>query len=159
MKDITITIPKKDIYFDVDSATHAFAKVTEGTSLHRADNLESDTDDETAKSMVVRFADRRYAELKRLLSRFMKTGTGTTSTVGITTATTYVYTLNLEDAFQEELTADVGQEMESYIANGVICDWYATLGDAQTQAYAAMLPVILNRIIGLIVSRKMPQRS
>ena len=159
MKEITITIPRSDINFDVDAATHIFANVTEISALQRADTLESDTDDAAALAVVSRFADRRVAEMKRQLARFINPAEKTSDIATISTAATYEITLYVEDAFLEELTTSVAAEMEAYISTGVICDWYNTVGDAQSQNYAAQLPVILNRLTSLIVARKIPSRS
>ena len=159
MKEITITIPRSDINFDVDAATHIFANVTEISALQRADTLESDTDDAAALAVVSRFADRRVAEMKRQLARFINPAEKASDIATISTAATYEITLYVENAFLEELTTSVAAEMEAYISTGVICDWYNTVGDAQSQNYAAQLPVILNRLTSLIVARKIPSRS
>lgn len=161
MKTRTVTIPKKDIFFDVDSATHVFSRATEASGLRRADALESDTGDTMAQLMVTRYADRRVGELEGSLARFLTTPLTpvTSAAVAIGTATSYVISLTVEDAFQDELLGPLATAMESYIAHGVTADWYAAAGDAQSGAYLQMLPQDMARIQEHLVKRKFPTRA
>ena len=158
MKNIVITIPKKDIYFDVDAATHVFAKATESANQQRADAMESDTGDTFTQNIITRFADRRVAELRDRLSHFIGTTTRSSHTVVISTGANYEFTFNVEEGFQEELVTALADDMESYIANGVIADWFTSAGDAQGPVYAQMLPVDLSNVLTYFVKRKFPTR-
>lgn len=162
MKTRTVTISKNNIFFDVDAATHIFSKVNDGKDLRRFDALESDTTDSFNRLVVTRFADRRAAELRDRLSRFLSAPESevTSATASINTgATGYQYSFSVESEFQDELMASIAQDIESYIANGVIGDWYATAGDAMANSYLQTLPVISSRILDNFVKRKFPTRS
>lgn len=158
MKTRTITIPKKDIYFDVDAATHVFAKASEASGQQRADALESDTGDDFSKNLITRFADRRVAELRDRLSHFITTTTAADHTVAISSGTGYEFSFSVEDAFQDELLASLADDMEAYIANGVISDWFLSAGDPQGPVYAQLLPLDLSRVLTYFVKRKFPAR-
>ena len=161
MKTRTITIAKKDIFFDVDAATHVFARATEGSNLHRADALESDTGDAMAESLLTRYSDRRAAELSERLSHFLTTPVSpvTEAAAALGTATGYTFTLYVEDAFQDELMTPLASAMEKYVAHGVIADWFRDAGDAQAAAYAQMLPGDLAEAQEHLVKRKLPRRT
>ena len=156
-----ITIPKSDIFFDVDAATHIFAQVSEpATGEKRSDALESDSGNDLARMMLTRFSDRRAAELGERLSRFMETPASpvTETVVTMGSASEYEFTLHLEAAFQDELLAPLASAMESYIAHGVTADWYTDAGDAHAAAYLNLLPGDLTLIGTYLVKRKFPSR-
>lgn len=158
MKVRTITIPKSEILFDVDAVTHVFTRTTESANLRRADALESDTGDDLNHDIIVRFADRRVAELEERLSHFLATTTATSHSVEISEATSYEFSFYVEDGFEDTQLKPLAEDLESYIAKGVTSDWYMANGDAQGATFAQMLPVILNRILLHIVERKFPTR-
>lgn len=159
MKSRTITIPKKDIFFDVDAVTHIYAKANEASGLHHADAVESDSGDTFASLNLTRFSDQRVAELQERISRFLNAETKTAATVAIGSATSYTISLYVEAGFQDELLEPLASAMEKYIAHGVIADWFTAAGDAQGGVYAQMLPSDLARIHEYLVKRKFPARS
>jgi hypothetical protein len=161
MKERTITIAKKDIFFDVDAQTHVFARATEGSNLKRADALEADSADTMAGSLLTRYADQRIGELEERISRFLKTPTSavTSAAAAIGTATSYTMTLYVETGFQDELLDPLAKAMEKYVAHGVTADWYTAAGDALGGVYLQMLPGDLARIQEYLVKRKTPSRS
>jgi len=161
MKTRTVTISKTDIFFDVNAATHIFAKVNDAKDPRRFDALEADTADTFNNSVVTRLADRRSAELRERLSRFLKTPSSevTTSSAGISSATGYEFVFYVEDEFQDELMAPLAAAIQSYIANGVIADWYSEAGDALAASYLQAIGPIPNRIVSYLVERKFPTRS
>jgi hypothetical protein len=158
MKTRTITIPKKDVFFDVDAATHVFS-VASGQNPQRSDALESDTLDPTNLSMITRYADRAVAKLREAISRFLTSETATAAEVALSSATDYEFSLSVEDAFQDELLAPLALAMESYVAHCAIADWYRAAGDAQAAAYVQATDGDVIRIKNYLVNRKFPARS
>lgn len=159
MKTRTITIAKADIFADVDAETHILARMTEGQDLHRADALESDSGDDLAESLLTRYADRRVAELRQRLSRFLDAETADTADAALSTAADYTLAIRVEEAFQDEMLKPLAQAMEEYIARGVIADWYIDNNEAQAAAHSQQLPGILDEMMAALVSRKFPERS
>lgn len=161
MKERTITISKNDILFDVDAATHIFAKVNDGKDIRRFDALEADSEDAFNLNVISRHAQRRAAELKERLSRFLKTPASavTFATATIDTVGGYSFAFYVEDGFQDELMDPLAKDIESYIANGAIADWYADAGDAMAASYLQKIAPIPNRIVSYLVKRKFPTRS
>ena len=161
MKERTITISKDEILFDVDAATHIFAKVNDGKDPRRFDALESDSEDAFNLNVIIRHAQRRAAELKESLSRFLKTPASAVSfaTAIIDTIGGYSFAFNVEDGFQDELMDPIAKDIESYIANGTIADWYAEAGDAMAASYQQALAPIRDRIVSNLVKRKFPTRT
>jgi len=161
MKERTVTISKNNIMFDVNAATHIFAKVNDGKDPRRFDALEADSEETFNYNVLARHADRRSAELKEMLSRFLKSATSavTSATANISSATGYEFVFNVEDAFQDELMEPLARDIEAYIANGVIADWYADAGDAMAASYQQALAPLPNRIVSYLVKRKFPTRS
>jgi hypothetical protein len=161
MKTRTITISKNDIFFDVDAVTHVFSRANEGQGLQRADAVESDTGDDFNETLITRFADHRASELSESLGRFLAPDNSVIATMGssISTSTSYEFPLKVEDAFLDELMGTLVDQMETYIAEGVVADWYGSVGEPGAAAYAQHLPVILARIKSVIVKRKFPERT
>ena len=159
MKTRTITIPKKDIFFDVDAATHIYAKMNEAANLRRSDAVESDTGDLFSEHVLTRFADRRAGELGERLARFLSITTDTEHTVVLSSATSYTFSLYVEDAFEDELLIPLADAMEGYIAHGATADWFMAAGDAQGSAYLQMTASDIARILEYLVKRKFPARS
>ena len=160
MKTRTITIAKSEIFFDVEAATHVFARAAETSNLRRADAVESDTGESTIEKMLTRYADRRVGELKERLSRFLSTPETavTGSQVAISSATSYGFSLYVEDGFQDELLEPLADALESYIAHGVAADWYGAVGDAQANFFSQQLPRDYEHAVQYIVKRKFPTR-
>ena len=158
MKTRTINIPRKDVLFDVDSVTHLYARANEAQDLRRADAIGSDSEEIFDEKVITRFADRRAAELRELMSKFLVTETGSSHTVSISSEDNYTFALTVEDAFQDELLTALANEMESYIATGAEADWLVSVGSPQGSQYAQMLPSKLNTIVSYIVKRKIPTR-
>ena len=161
MKERTVTISKSNIFFDVNAATHIFASVNDGKDPRRFDALEADSEDTFNADVIIRHADRRAAELKDRLSRFLKSATSavTSATANISSATGYEFVFNVEDGFQDELMVPLAAAIESYIADGAIADWYADAGDAMAASYLQKIAPIPNRIVSYLVERKFPTRS
>ena len=160
MKIRTITIAKKDIFFDVDAATHLFSRANEAQGLPRTDALESDTDEAFNKNVVTRFADRQFAELSGRLANFGVTPDPPVTAAGtaLSTGSDYELRIRVEDGFQDELLEVVAEAAEKYVANGAIADWFLASGDAQGTNYANLQSGDLSRIIYYIVHRKFPAR-
>lgn len=159
MKTRTITIAKTDIFADVDAETHVLARMTEGKDLQRADALESDSDDDLAKSMLTRYADRRVAELKERTARFLDTEAVSTAAGGsLSTDENYSFAFYLEDDFRDELLQPLAHSIEEYIAEGVIADWYKANAEPQAAAHEQLLPGIQGDIISAIINRRFPTR-
>lgn len=159
MKTRTVTIPKKDVLFDVDAVTHIFARANEGDDVRHGDALSADTLETFGANVITRYADRRAAELSDLLARFLTPATSTATSVAISSATSYVYSFLVEDRFQDELLEALGNDMESYIATGAAADWFYATGNSQGPAYAQMLVPKLNEIMSMLVKRKFPART
>ena len=161
MKTRTVTIYLSDILFDVNAATHLFASVNDAKDFRRFDALESDAEDATNLAMIIRFANGREAELKRLMSRFLSSASTTASSdsqMSLSTAS-YSFSFHVEDGFQDELMAPLASEIESFIANGVLSDWYSEAGESLAASYEKKLPPIYAGIISHFVKRKFPTRS
>ena len=162
MKTITITIPKSEIFFDVDAATHVFATASEAQAgAKRSDALESDTGDTLRESMLTRYADRRAAELGESLATFTDSEGSTSDedeTAVLGTDAAYEFALKVENAFINEMTGMLAHSMESYIAHGVIADWYTDAGDAHAASYLQLLPSDLSLVKHYLVDRKFPSR-
>ena len=161
MKTRTATIYVSDILFDVNAATHLFASVNDSKDFRRFDALESDAEDATNLAMLSRFAEGRVAELKRLLSRFLTSASTTASANSqlSLSSTSFAFSFYVEDGFQDELLSPIAKEIESFIATGVIADWYNSAGEAIGKSYEQKLPPIYAGIISHFVKRKFPTRS
>lgn len=158
MKTRPITIPKNDVLFDVDAVTHLFSRAKDTQDVRHSDAIGSDTEEVFDSKIITRFADRRAAELRDIVAKFLVSETSSSATAAISTEDSYVFNFTVEDAFQDELLASLANEVESYIATGATADWFFSVGDQAGNVHAQALPAKVNTIMSYLVSRKIPAR-
>lgn len=126
-KSRTITIKKKDIFFDIDSLSLSFSEVSGGDGIARADAIATETDTTAGTRKHKRLADRRAADIRTLLRRFITTTTSSSANDQLSTSD-YTYALTLDSEFEDAMLEPLTAEIHDYIVKGALADWYDGIG-------------------------------
>lgn len=155
-KSRTITIKKKDIFFDIDSLSLSFSEVSGGDGIARADAIAAETDTTAGTRKYTRLADRRAADIRSVLRRFITTTTASSVNDQISTSD-YTYALTLDNEFEDAMLQPLTAEIHDYIIKGALADWYDEIGlKAQHDTLAAEAESAVARIKELLYHRPIP---
>ena len=155
-KSRTITIKKKDIFFDIDSLSLSFSEVSGGDGIARADAIATETDTTAGTRKYTRLADRRAADIRTLLRRFITTTTASTVNDQISSSD-YAYALTLDSEFEDSMLQPLTAEIHDYIVKGALADWYDEIGlKAQHDTLATEAESAVARIKELLYHRPIP---
>ena len=155
-KSRTITIKKDDIFFDIDSLSLSFSEVSGGDGIARADAIAAETGTTAGTRKYTRLADRRAADIRTLLRRFLPTTSATTANDQLSTSD-YAFALTLDSEFEDAMMAPLTAEIHDYIMKGALADWYDGIGlKAQHDTLDAEAETAKERIKELIYYRPVP---
>ena len=155
-KSRTITIKKKDIFFDIDSLSLSFSEVSGGDGIARADAIATETDTTAGTRKHKRLTDRRAADIRTLLRRFITTTTSSSANDQLSTSD-YTYALTLDSEFEDSMLEPLTAEIHDYIVKGALADWYDEIGlKAQHDTLDAEAETAKARIKELIYYRPVP---
>lgn len=155
-KSRTITIKKDDIFFDIDSLSLSFSEVSGGDGIARADAIAAETGTTAGTRKYTRLADRRAADIRTLLRRFLTTTSASTANDQLSTSD-YAFALTLDSEFEDAMMAPLTAEIHDYIMKGALADWYDGIGlKAQHDTLDAEAEAAKARIKELIYYRPAP---
>ena len=155
-KSRTITIKKDDIFFDIDSLSLSFSEVSGGDGIARADAIAAETGTTAGTRKYTRLADRRAADIRTLLRRFLTTTSASTANDQLSTSD-YAFALTLDSEFEDAMMAPLTAEIHDYIMKGALADWYDEIGlKAQHDTLDAEAETAKARIKELIYYRPAP---
>jgi len=155
-KSRTITIKKKDVFFDIDALSLSYAEVSGGDNAVRVDAVSSETDTAAGTRKFKRLADRRAADLNTVMRRFLATVTASSADDQLSTSD-YVYSLTVDDEFEDSMIEPITAEMHDYIVKGALADWFNEIGiKGQHDTLAAEAESAVARIRELIYYRPIP---
>ena len=156
MKTWTITLNKKDIFYDIDAITHDYAMASrEGVTARERDAMSSDAEEQADHDVLTRFADNRVSSLVHHMSFAVAATTDTTSDDTLSSGD-YTITLSVLDRCEDKVLDSITKLMHEYVVKGSLKDWYDLLGVSRGDLYSARLAEIEKLIIGLLLSRSIP---
>lgn len=156
MKDWTVTLAKKDVYFDIDFLSHKYSETSGGENPVRDDGVATETDAAGSKRIVRRLCDNRAADIRVQLARFIKP---TSAVSGNDTQDDANWTFNLYVPTEADgsTLAPLAELFHEYIVTGALHDYYAHLGvNANREFLQNRGMAALARIRELIYYRPMP---
>ena len=159
MKTRTITIKKKDVLFDIDAFTLAYANANIVDDAVRANAVSSETNTTAGTRTFTRLADRRAAEIRTVMDRYISHSTATTSNDMLSTSD-YSFSLSIDDDFEDSLLNPLTTLMHDYIVKGAIADWFGEIGvRGQQEALENEAKLLVPQMKELIYYRPVPQFS
>ena len=160
IKDWTITIKKKDVFFDIDILSLYFAEVVAGDSPVKSDRIAAETAKPGQARVFKRLCDHRLSDIKQLLEKFITPTISTSSTrTEDDTLATGDWTINLTitDEADDNTLPTITDLVHDYLVSGALADWYAQVGIANNrESLNLRAQNDYDRIRELIYYRPMP---
>jgi len=155
-KQHTITIKKAELFFDIDKLSLELSEVSGGDNVRRADRIAFDTTTANGERTATRLCDKRMADIRQLLEKFIDTTTASTSNDQLTTGD-YTLAIRITTEAEDNIFRPITDLFHDYIVNGALADWYAEVGvGVNAEALNAKCTTDLARIRELIYFRPMP---
>lgn len=155
MKNSTITLYKKDIYYGVDLVTHIFSNTLDDDNPRTADAISSDTEVGQHKRIITIYADDAVAALKDGIREFLKPEKPVDLDNRITDGD-YRIALQVDYLFNDAVLPAVAKAMGSFVVNSCLAKWYESVGNQQTAVYTAEAAADLSRIQRLMYTKNKP---
>ena len=158
-KNLTITIQKKDIYYDDDYLSLAYVTASGGENPERDDAAALETDSDNQVRVFRRLCDHRMSDVKALLHKFLKPDSSNVSHTKSNALVTADWTLELtvstevDDSILQPLTDSI----HDYIVTGAAHDWYMHIGiNGNREGLQNRAEAALARIKRLIYTKPFP---
>lgn len=158
-KTRTITIYKKDIYFDIDAVTHTYSReYKDALTAMQRDRLSTDVDEQNDLAIMTRCADIRYAALKNVMAFALQTetSTATNDSLSLDATGSYTFTLSINSRFEDKNLTAITALIHEYMVKGTLKDWYELIGIPRGDLYSARLKEIEQTIKSLLIHRSIP---
>lgn len=155
MKNSTITLYKKDIYYGVDLVTHIFSNTLDDDDPRAADAISTDTEMNQHKRIITVYADAAVAALKDGIREFLKPEKPMDLDNKITSSD-YAIALQVDYLFNDGALPAVAKAMGSFVLNTVLSKWYEGVANQQAAVYAAEAAADMSRIMRLLYTKNKP---
>lgn len=155
-KSKTITIQKKDLFFDIDALSLTYTKAN-GNDVVKANAISTDSLSAMEMRVLTRLMDRRVAELRDLMRRILTTATVSNAvTNALDSGTSYSFALTVTVEVEDNTLDSIAKLMHDYIVKGTLADWYADVGAGNSESLAARARDSYDRIKELIYYKPFP---
>lgn len=153
----TLTVKKKDVYFDIDYLSWFYSK-TSGDSAVRADAISTETDAPGGRRAIKRLCDRRASDLRTELEKFMEI-TAVTSADNTFSDANWVYEVRITTEAEDNIFATMADYFHHYIVDGALADYYAEIGvQGNRESLQMRCRDDIENIRKLVYHRPMPER-
>lgn len=154
-KTRTITLKKKDIFFDIDALSLDLTRVS-GDDVRKSDAVATDTSTITGARTFTRLADKRVADVRQMLKDFL---VDVTKTGGddLLVASDYVITLDITPEFPDSMLDSIIALAHDYVVKASLADWYTEIGTGPSANLIQLAADSLLRIKELIYQRPIPE--
>lgn len=154
MKQVTITIKKKDVMDEVAKATsYTGAKAVGDPKAY--DRIFTTDEDRQA---LERFWCESCGVVTQQLKGFLLGVSGGQPTSNATLVADYVANLEMSEAYDDNLTESITMSLSSYCVNSITAKWYMYTNKGESEAYMAVAQASLEDAAQKLWYRKRPQR-
>ena len=155
-KQRTITIRKKDVFFDIDILSLYYSEVSAGEVPVKADRMAAETASDNGRRIVTRMCDHRIADVRTLLKKFIDVTTAETASDAIATGD-WVFNIRITEEAEDNTLATIADLIHDYVVSGALSDYYAQIGvQGNRESLNLRAENDLARIRELIYFRPMP---
>ena len=155
-KSRTITIAKKDVYFDMEALSISYADTVGGDNLIGKDRMAIDVQDANGLRTARRLADHRASDIRQLLQKFIETATAESANDSLSD-TDWTFSIRITTEADDNILAPLADEMHEYIVSGALLDWYTQLGiNGNMESLQNRCDAALARMRELVYYRPMP---
>lgn len=160
MKDYTITINTKDVFYDVDKMTDVKARAADnGSNAKAADSIRSDAAGKD-KLIFERYTANKVQEIYSLLDFCIKPG-GTVLTYNNaldTAAASYAIIVSLPGNVDANQVKVAAQLVHEWVVNAVAVEWLSNITGVKVDNFVTEQNDLALRIRNLLSYKKRPTR-
>ena len=155
-KERTITVSKKDVFFDIDALSLYYAEASGGENPVRDNRVAVETAAAGQGRVMKRLCDHRASDIREVMKKFIKSTTGTGGNDTLDTGN-WTYTIVISTEAEDNALATIADFCHEYIVTGALNDYYAELGvNGNRESLQNRADKALARIRELIYFRPMP---
>ena len=158
MKDITITLKKDEILYDIENTTYLVGNSrSTGDNFEQVSNMQNSGEGED-RNFVLRSIETAYAEVKRILSRYINEDMAATNNELMLATGDFVLSLNVVDVFNESATESLKGAAHEYIIASALMDWFANVKPDEMTIYQTRKQEASVNLLASLYRKKAPSR-
>lgn len=158
MKDITITLKKDELLYDVENTSYLVGNSrSTGDNFEQVSNIQNSGEGED-RNFILRSVENAFNEVKRNLSRYIdETKTASNNALMADTGD-FVLTLKVVDVFNEASTDTLKSATHEYIVSSALMDWFANVKPDEMVIYQNRKVEANINMLSALYRKKAPAR-
>lgn len=158
MKDVTITLKKDEILYDIENTTYLVGNSrSTGENFEQVSNMQNSGEGED-RNFVLRSIETAYAEVKRILSRYINEDMAAANNDLMLATGDFVLSLNVVDVFNESATESLKGAAHEYIIASALMDWFANVKPDEMTIYQTRKQEASVNLLASLYRKKAPLR-
>ena len=158
MKDVTITLKKDEILYDIENTTYLVGNSrSTGENFEQVSNMQNSGEGED-RNFVLRSIETAYAEVKRILSRYINEDMAAANNELMLATGDFVLSLNVVDVFNESATESLKGAAHEYIISSALMDWFANVKPDEMTIYQTRKQEASVNLLASLYRKKAPSR-
>ena len=158
MKDVTITLKKDEILYDIENTTYLVGNSrSTGDNFEQVSNMQNSGEGED-RNFVLRSIETAYAEVKRILSRYINEDMAAANNELMLATGDFVLSLNVVDVFNESATESLKGAAHEYIISSALMDWFANVKPDEMTIYQTRKQEAAVNLLASLYRKKAPSR-
>jgi len=152
----TITLVKKDVFFDIDILSLYYSEVSAGEAPAKADRIATETSSIAGRRIVTRMCEHRLGDIRRTLARFLGEEEASASDDRLSEGD-WTIRLCISTEAEESTLGAITDACHDYLVAGGLADYYAQIGvNGNREALQARADADMVKLRELIYFRPMP---
>ena len=155
MKQIIITIKRKELIYDIENITHHIANNRlKELDAESKSNVQLSPQEESALAIALREIDHAWGDVQSILRNQLTVIKKTADdTLNMTSTDDFVLNLNEPDSFNEVLTQPATQAIHEFLVNRVIYKWLSLTKPNEASIYLQYAAEAKEKVKNLLASR------
>ena len=155
-KEWTVTVRRKDVYFDVDLLSLYYAETAGGENPVRDNRVATETASAGNRRIVKRKCDHRASDIRRVLARFLAPGEASSADDALEDAD-WTFRLAVSTEAEDATLATLADLAHEYIVTGGLLDFFTAIGvNGNRESLQERADAALEDIRRIIHHRPMP---
>ena len=158
MKDVTITLKKAEILYDIENTTYLVGNSrSTGDNFEQVSNMQNSGEGED-RNFVLRSIETAYAEVKRILSRYINEDMDAANNELMLATGDFVLSLSVVEVFNEAATESLKSAAHEYIIASALMDWFANVKPDEMTIYQTRKQEASVNLLASLYRKKAPSR-
>lgn len=155
-KVYTVTLKKKDVFYDIDMLSLYYSEITGGGDLAKENRVATETDATGGNRIITRLCDHRVSDLRQHLAKFINNETAAAANDMLDNGD-WEISLRVSTEAEDNTLSPLTDLMHDYVVNGALTDYYVNIGvTGNIESLRKRMDEDLARIRELIYHRPMP---